>query len=49
MNHARHIFPTPSAIAGAAVVRARGSRPEHWPPRMAHRTASLPICRGVTR
>ncbi len=49
MNHARHIFPTPSAIAGGAVVRARGNRLKHWPLHMAPRTASLPICRGVTR
>ena len=49
MSHAHNIIPTPTAFAGAAGVRAGGGRPEHWLPRMAHRTASLPICRGVSR
>ena len=49
MNHAHNKFPTPSAIAGAAVVRAGGNRQNDWLLRMAHRTASLPTCRGVSR
>jgi len=49
MNHAHNNFPTPSAIAGAAGVRAGGNRPDQWFPRMAHRTASLSTCRGVSR
>jgi hypothetical protein len=49
MNHAHNHFPTPSAIAGVAVVRAGGNRRNAGLLRMAHRTASLPTCRGVSR
>jgi hypothetical protein len=49
MKNAHLTYSTPSAFAGAAGVRAGGIRPNRWLPRMAHRDASLPICRGIPR
>jgi hypothetical protein len=45
-----HLTPsTPSAFAGAAGVRASGTRRNRRLPCMAHRGASLPIGRGIPR
>ena len=49
MSDTRTHFPLSSALAGGAVPRACGSIPILGMPDMAHRTASFPIYRGVTR
>jgi len=49
MFDAHSHLPLPSAIAGAAVVCVEGNLLTRGLPDMAHRTASFPIRRGVTR
>lgn len=49
MFNARNLLPLTSASAGGPVARVCGSRQIEWLPGMAHRTASFPICRGVSR
>jgi hypothetical protein len=49
MKNAHLTYSTLSAFAGAASVRAGGAWPDRGLPLMAHRVASLPICRGIPR
>jgi hypothetical protein len=49
MKNAHLTHPTPPAFAGVAGVRAHGTWRNRRLPRMAHRVASLPICRGIPR
>lgn len=49
MFDARIHTPLPAALAGGTAARVGGSREGGSPQRMAHRTAPLPIDRGVTR
>ena len=49
MFDARNSLPLSSAVAGGTVARVGGSRRMIGGPRMAHPTASFPICRGSLR
>ena len=49
MFNARKFIPHSSAVAGETVTRVGGSLLTIGVPDMAHRTASLPIYRGVLR
>ena len=49
MFNARTHIPLSSALEGETALRACGSIPILGMPDMAHRTASFPIYRGVTR